>query len=103
MAKLKASLPNGDRNGLAVLTGPLCDSPDTKHIVMMVVDCKSVTTDMDTGEVEPTARILRIEPVSRDDYHAAETLMRRALERRHGTTTLPFDTEAEIKAIFPQS
>ena len=100
MAKLGASLPDGDRNGLASITGPLCDAPHTKHMVLIVVDCKSVTTDMDTGEINPTARILRIEPVSREDYTQAEQLMRRALERRHGSTVLPFDTEAELEALF---
>jgi len=102
MAKLKASLPNGDRNGLSSITGPLVDAPHVKHMVLIVVDCKSVSSDMDTGEVTPTARILRIEPVTREDYGTAEKLIRRALEHRHGSTVLPFDTENELTELFAE-
>lgn len=102
MAKLRTTLPEGDRNGLSSITGPLCDHPERKHMVLIVVDCKSVNTDMDTGEITPSARILRIEPVSRVDYPTAEKLMRRALETRHGSTVLPFDTESELTDLFAE-
>lgn len=102
MAKLAASLPNGERNGLSNLTGALCDQPHAKHIVIAVVDCKSVVTDMDTGEITPTARILRIEPVLRADYGLAESLLRRGLEQRHGTPVLPFDTEEELRLMMAE-
>lgn len=102
MAKLAAALPNGERNGLSNITGQLCDSPHVKHLVIAVVDCKSVVTDMDTGEITPTARILRIEPVMRADYGTAEALLRRALEMRHGAAVLPFDTEEELRLMMAE-
>jgi hypothetical protein len=71
-----------------------------RHVVLAVVDCKKITTDMDTGEVEPTARILRIEAVRRDDYDQAARLLRRSLEDRHGSTVLPFDTEQDLEDLF---
>jgi hypothetical protein len=98
MTTLAGKLPK--HHGLGAIDPQLIDTPKTRHIVMAVVDCRKVSTDMDTGEVEPTVRILRIECVLRDDYTQAEMLLRRALESRHGSTTLPFDTEQDLQELY---
>lgn len=100
MTNLAGRLPKD--HGLSVLQSQLVDSPQTKHIVLAVVDCRKVTSDMDSGEIEPTARILRIEAVLRQDYDQAERLLRRSLEQRHGQPVLPFDTENELKELFAE-
>lgn len=98
MTVLGGRLPKD--HGLGALQAELIDTPERRHIIIAVIDCKKVTTDYDSGEIEPTARILRIEAVTRQDYPLVEQLMRRSLEVRHGQPTLPFDTEREIHALF---
>lgn len=98
--KLSSRLPDGDRNGLDLLIPALVASPDATHAVLLLVDCKSVTTDTDTGASVPTIRPLRAEVIRPEDLAAAEKLIRRALEARTGHTTLPLDLEDEISAVF---
>lgn len=100
MTKLNASLPKGDGNGLDALARTLIDEPTRVHIVIALVDCKQITTDTDTGDIEPTARVRRIEPISDDDKGTVAVMMRRALERRTGKTVLPFDLEEDVRAAF---
>ena len=100
MSKLSASLPKGDANGLPAIAADLVEQPHRFHVVMAVVDCKKVTTDHDTGEVEPTARIRRIEAILPADLKAAEQLMRRAMEHRSGRTVLPLGLEDELRFAF---
>lgn len=102
-AKLAGLLPKGDADGLAPITNDLIKHPQRFHVLMVLVDCKSVVTDNDSGDVVPTARIRRIEVIGRedrDDLKAAEKLMRRALERRSGDTVLPLDLEDELSIAF---
>jgi hypothetical protein len=101
MTKLVGTLPRGDGNGLDALARKLIDSPRDVHVVIALVDCKKVTSDHDTGEVEPTARIRRIEAVEdRGDRDIAAKMLRRALERRTGKAVLPFDLEEDLRAAF---
>ena len=93
MAKLTSALPKGEANGLSALDRELIDSPSSIHVVIALVDCKKITTDVDSGDVEPVARIRRIE-VIREDKDRAAIMLRRALEVRTGKTVLPFDLEA---------
>lgn len=99
-AKMSGSLPQGDANGLSPIVRDLIEHPHRYHVVLALVDCKSVTTDNDTGEVIPTARLRRVEAVVPGDLPTAERLMRRALERRSGSTVLPLDLEDELTAAF---
>lgn len=99
MTKLASSLPNGEANGLPALARDLIDNPNQVHVVVALVDCKSVTTDTDTGDITPTARIRRIEPIKGDRDLVAK-VMRRAMEERTGKTVLPFDLEEEMRAAF---
>jgi len=100
MSKLSSSLPHGESNGLAAMGPNLTEEPHKPRVALIVLNCKSISTDVDTGEITPTARILRIEPVLDDDLERAEQLMRRGLARRTGQETLPIDLEDEIGEIF---
>jgi hypothetical protein len=100
MTKLGSTLPRGDGNGLDALARVLIDSPQEIQVVVALVDCKKITTDNDTGEVEPTARIRRIEAITEADKVLAGKMLRRALERRTGKTVLPFDLEEDLRAAF---
>lgn len=102
MSKLSSSLPQGEGNGLAALGPRLTEEPHKPRVALIVLNCKSISTDVDTGEITPTARILRIEPVLEADLARAEQLMRRGLQQRTGQETLPIDLEDEIGEIFSQ-
>lgn len=89
MTKLSASLPNNsDENGLDSLNAPMVRKPTDEHLVIAVLDCKTVTTDVDTGFEIATARILRIEPLDGREAETAEHLMQDAMERRTGVKKL---------------
>lgn len=98
--KLTTALPRGDANGLGALVRDLIDTPGSLHAVIAIVDCKSITTDADTGEVVPTARIRRIEALLPDDLGTARRLMERAMEKRTGRAVLPLGLEDEMRAAF---
>jgi len=100
MTKLSGNLPRGDGNGLDAVAHALIDEPHAIHVIVALVDCKKTPTDNDSGEVEPTARIRRIEVIDRQDKDLAAKMLRRALERRTGKTVLPFDLEEDLRAAF---
>lgn len=100
MTKITSQLPKGDGNGLDAIARDLIDNPLDVHVVVALVDCKKTTTDNDTGDIEATARIRRIEPITEDDKDLAAKMLRRALERRTGKTVLPFDLEEDLRAAF---
>jgi hypothetical protein len=99
MTKLLSTLPNGQNNGLDSIASQLVNEPAKTHICIVVLDCKKVETDTDSGDVIPHARIRRIEPIN-EDRNKVAMLLRRALEERTGETLLPFDTEEEMEGIF---
>ena len=99
MAKLNAGLPKGEANGMSALDRELIDSPTTVHVVIALIDCKKITTDVDSGDVEPVVRIRRIEVIHEDKDRAA-MMLRRSLEVRTGKTVLPFDLEEDMRAAF---
>lgn len=84
MTKLSSSLPNSDANGLDSLNTEMVRNPADQHIVIAVVDCKTITTDTDTGFEIATARILSIEPLSGREAEQAVQLKQDAMERRTG-------------------
>ncbi len=98
---LGGSLPQGDGNGLAAIVSDLIRDPKKYHAVIGIVDTSKITTKPDSGEVVPTVRVRRIEVITQADLKIAETLMRRALDKRTGKATLPFDLEADLEAAFP--
>lgn len=100
MTRLAGSLPKGEANGLAAIAHDLVDTAEAVHVVIALVDCKKIATDVDSGDVEPTARIRRIEAIVGDDRGLAQKMMRRALEARTGKTVLPYDLEEDLRATF---
>lgn len=100
MTKLSASLPDGNTNGLGSIADALVETPHRLHIVIAVLDCKQTTTDNDSGEVIPTARIRRIEPIATDDREVAAQIMPRAMERRTRKAVLPIELENDLRAAL---
>lgn len=101
MTRLSSGLPKDpQKNGLGAIAGALLNNPHHKHLVIALVDCSKITEDTDTGERQPTIRILRIERVAPEDQDEAERLVRRALEYRSGDTVLPLDIERDLESWF---
>lgn len=103
MTKLASKLPEGG-HGLSTVSHILVRNPHQKHVVIGVVDCSSVTTDNDSGAVEPTARIRRLEVIAdAGDLTTAESLLRRALDVRLGSTVLPLAIEDDLTDAFVEA
>jgi hypothetical protein len=98
---LSSKLPSGDGNGLEAIVYDLNDAKKI-HVCICLVSGKKGTTDFESGETVTTARLRRIEVIlDPDDLKLAENLMRRALDRRTGRESLPYDLEEEIRGAFP--
>lgn len=91
MTKLAAALPKGDQNGLGRIASELIGNPLAQHVAVVVLDCKSITTDNDTGDVIPTARIRHIEPLDGAAAKTARGALAKAYSTRTGQHALPFD------------
>lgn len=98
--KLSGTLPEGEANGLASLTQDMVNDPAGLHVVVAVVNTKTVTRNTDDGTKVPTVRIRRIEPLLASDLGTARRLLERAFEHRTGKATLPFELEDELEAAF---
>lgn len=94
-------LPEGDANGLAPIALELVEHPRRRHVVVAIVDTKSIKTNVDDGSRTATVRIRRIEAITDpgDRAHMQRLLMRE-FERRTGETVLPFDLENDVRAAF---
>lgn len=103
MATLSGKLPKGDRNGIDELEAQFVEDPTRPHVLMVVVDTAKVVRNVDTGDTEPSLRILRIEQVLPKDAPTAERLVRRALDHRHGAATLSIEVEDEITELFREA
>lgn len=100
MTKLTGSLPKGESNGLDAIARALIDSPQDVQVLVVLADCSKISTDIDTGDVEPTARIRRIEAIQGADREVAAKLLRRRFEQRTGKAVLPFDLEEDLQSVF---
>lgn len=89
--KIASALPKGTLNGLTAIDRALVNQPEQSHLIIAEVDCKSVTTDTDTGDTEPTIRILHVEVVPREHADLVEQIKTRTFGRRTGDNPLPFD------------
>ncbi|MEV0843630.1 hypothetical protein AB0I55_29305 [Actinocatenispora sera] len=92
MAKLAGKLPKGNRDGLSGSGAEqlLLSEPATARLVVAIVDCSRITTDVDTGEDEPTARIQRIEMIlDAADADQVRDILERRYRQRTGVTELP--------------
>ena len=90
MTKLSSSLPKEYADdGLGSINRELVQKPTDTHIVIALIDCKSITTDVDTGLDIATARILHIEPLREHEADVAREMLLAAQERRTGQKSLP--------------
>jgi hypothetical protein len=91
MTKISSSLPKEyEDDGLGSINKELIAHPHETHVVIAIIDCKSITHDVDKGYEIATARILQIEPMKDPaaDERARDLLLA-AQERRTGRQALP--------------
>jgi hypothetical protein len=88
MAKLSSALPEGDKNGLAAIDDQLVATPDEAQLIVAFVNCSRITTECDSGDVVPTARILGVEALSGKEREKVERAYRLAHDQRVGRTPL---------------
>lgn len=100
MTKFSSALPKGDLNGLGALSNALIANPRGTHIIVGVIDVKTITTDVDTGDQVATVRFRRVEAIETDDADTAVRLMQRGTERRTGAVMLPMEVEDELKDLL---
>ncbi|SDJ07384.1 Ftsk gamma domain-containing protein [Frankineae bacterium MT45] len=99
--KFSGALPQeDDRNGLAPIARKFKADPTSTHLAVVLLDCRYLTTDLDSGELITTARMLHIEEVQEEDRHAAYEILGRGQVARTGKSPLPFD---EVTAAPPAS
>ncbi len=93
MTKLSSALPKDyEDDGLGSINRVLVEHPTATQLVVAMIDCKSVTRDIDTGLEVATARILHIEPLHDEDkVEQAREMLLQAKERRTGNRALPFE------------
>lgn len=100
-AKLASALPKGNGNGLDAIADELVRDPEKIRVAVVLLDCSKATTETDTGDVIPTARIRRIEAIDDpEDGRRLRQVLRRAWERRTGKDVLPLEMEDDINAAF---
>ena len=99
---LAGGLPKHDSlNGLVSIAGEAVGTPDETWVVVAVLNVKKITTNVDNGDVTPTFRVVRIEPIGDDaDKAYLGRIASRAHERRTGKAVLPLDLEDEIREAF---
>lgn len=100
MAKIAGTLPKGDGNGLGPIMPQLLGVPHKVHAALVLIDCRSTNVNHDTGDLEPTVRIRRLEVILPGDLDTARLLLDRSYEHRSGQTVLPFDLEQDVKKAF---
>lgn len=99
--KLAGTLPaDENRNGLDEIAAEVVKDPTALRAVIVLVDCKQILTQADTGDRIATLRIRRIEPIGGKDGDAAQRLYRKAFERRTGKQALPIEFDDEINGAF---
>lgn len=91
--KISSKLPSDERNGLVAISAALCDNPEGSHVIIAVVDCAQITTNIDNGDVIPTARIHSVEAFENGSTEAERLrdMLRLHFQRRTGRRELPLD------------
>lgn len=101
MTKLSSSLPKEyDEDGLGSINSELVARPTDTQMVVAMIECKSVTRDIDTGLDLATARILHIEPLREHEAAEARELLKNAQERRTGKRAIPGIVDGETGEIL---
>lgn len=88
--KLSTVLPKGSEdNGLGPILRTLLDDPTADHLVIALVDTSKIAVNVDTGEREPTIRVLRIEAIDDPDEAATVQALMGQLKARRLPPPLP--------------
>lgn len=89
--KLSSALPEGPDNGLSAIYQRVCDDPEADYLIVAVITGSKLTTDVDTGHVVPTVKVVQVEAIL-DAELGVE--VQRALSRTRATRTgqLSIDT-----------
>lgn len=99
--KIASKLPDGESNGLIAVYHQLVHDGGDLICAVVMLDTKSLTTDLDNGDVTPTARIRHIEAIcNQRDARELARLMVRERERRTGKSVLPLDLEQELRSML---
>lgn len=98
--KIATQLPKGAQNGLTAIDRALVNNPDRSHLIVAEIDCKSITTDTDSGDTEPTVRILHVEVIDEEsgNYNRVRQALDARYRRRTGDNPLPFDVTVTVPA-----
>jgi hypothetical protein len=89
--RMWATLPKDfERNALPSIEKALLADPDAEHVIIARVNRKRVTTDDDTHETIPTARIVHVEVATGELHDAALELLTDLFKARTNLDTLPF-------------
>lgn len=101
MTKLSSSLPKEyDEDGLGSINGDLVARPTDSQMIVAMIDCKSITRDIDTGLDIATARILHIEPLREHEADQAREMLAAAQERRTGKRPIPGIVDGDTGEIL---
>ena len=103
--RTNALMPSGETNGLAAIATELVkeargETPDRLRAVIALIDARRAYVDKDSGEWTVTVRFRRVEVLLPGDLPEAEKLLRRALEKRSGSTVLPMELEDDLESAF---
>lgn len=98
--KLSPKLPEGEANGLDRIEGRMIREPEDAVIVVAVVDVVKLTSNLDTGDVEPTVRIRKLEVMQNESETDARELLDRAYARRTGREMLPLDVDTDTGEVL---
>lgn len=98
--KIAGSTPDGDKNGLTAILAQLIHRPERIHVAVALIDTKSLSTDVDTGDVTPTVRLRAIEVFEADTAEAvrAREMLRARYARRTDRPELPFELAGLLDA-----
>jgi hypothetical protein len=92
--KLSAVLPDIAYSGMDRIYAALVRKPETRHVIIAVIDCSSTKVDHGSNgdTYTPTAGVLFVEPISdADDVNTIIEVMGRTRAERIDDATLDFD------------
>jgi hypothetical protein len=91
-----------DANGLGSIERLMIDDPDAEFLFIGKLNRRRATVDDDTGDTTPTARVLRIEPLTGEWKDQAQQMLDAATLKRTSAGTL-FEGDATGLASVPFS
>lgn len=91
--KLSSGLPEGVDNGLSAIESKVIADPEKDYLIVGIVTGHKLTTDVETGDVVPTVKLVQVEAlVDTDQHKQARELLARARGKRTGQTSINPET-----------